>query len=335
MSQRRKRKKYIDYTNMDDILDRAMDKLDVEMSSIDDKLDSAMSDMDKKIERTMAAVNRVTAHGPYVPLKTKSKSTKSSGGSSISVGSRTPKEHSFSFRSNDGNHITVKYNSNTDYSIQTDGDLNFTSSFTKDIRRRIIEDAAGSIIPEESGNDLPAHVQKACQQIERMRAGKPVTSQTQSKHRQSRKNKVSITDRYFMEDPGPVENIWSEDMFGNLKRPLSDDLRMDTKVRVSSRPGLSCVLLSKHPKYQVFADGVEVYMCEMEGTMRLTKAETWLGNWSDEELHFLQEALKGIVALHLNSKYHDETLSVLDKRLSKQRDGDGDVGDSVGTDGGS
>ena len=66
-----------------------------------------------------------------------------------------------------------------------------------------------------------------------------------------------------------------------------------------------------------------------------TFIEAWLKNWTDEEQYFLQQALTGIVALQLNRKYHDETLSVLDKRLSKQRDGDGDVGDSVGADGGS
>jgi hypothetical protein len=196
-----------------------------------------------------------------------------------------------------------------------------------------LEHVAGSIVTKKNPGGVPDHILKAAQKISDIGRGTRKTKQT-----------VTFTDRYFMEDPGPVENIWSEDMFGNLKQPLSEDLRMDTKVRVSSRPGLSCVLLPNHPKYQVFVDGNEVYMHKIEDmmyrtTMMPSSASTfigaWIKNWTDEEIYFLQQALKGIVALNLNRKYHDETLSVLDKRLSNQHNSNSDVGDSVDSDGGS
>ncbi len=186
-----------------------------------------------------------------------------------------------------------------------------------------------------AANGVTDHVLKAAQQIQDMKRG-----------RRTKKQTVTFTDRYMMEDPGPAEYVWSEDVFGNLKQPITESLRLDTKVRVSSRPVLSELFLPNHPKYQVFVGNDEVHMQKMEEMMYRSSlmgsgnnggifVESWLKGWTNEEVHFLQQALKGITALKLNRKYHDETLSVLDKRLSKQRDGDGDVGDSVGTDGGS
>jgi hypothetical protein len=110
---------------------------------------------------------------------------------------------------------------------------------------------------------------------------------------------------------------------------------------VAERSGLSALLLPNHPKYQVFIKDTEIWMCKMEDMMYRASMiagneavfiKSWTNKWTAEEARFLQQALQGIVALNLNSKYHDETLSVLDKRLSKQCDSSSDVGDSVDSD---
>lgn len=322
----------IDYNrDLDSLLNQSVAKLDENLANMDDRLDVAMGDMDQKLEKAMAAVKKVTAHSPYVPLKTK---VASKGGVTISMGSKAPRKHTFTFMSASNNRVTVNYNSENDYTIRTDGDLKFDMDFMTEIQQRIIDDVADSLVLRKNFGGVPDHVLKAARQISDMERG-------------TRKKKtITLSDRYMMEDPGPVENIWSEDMFGNLKQPISESLRMDTKVRVSSRPGLSGLFLPHHPKYQIFVGDMEVHMRKMEDMMYRSSlmgsgdnggifVESWLKQWTDEEVYFLREAMKGVVALRLNRKYHDETLSVLDKRLSKQCDGDGDVGDSVGVDGGS
>ncbi len=337
---KRKKAMHLDHDNMDDILDRAMGKLDDELASIDYKLDAAMDDMDAKLEKAMSAVKKATAHGP-LQKKHKHRNT---GGVSISMGSRTPKEHSFTFTSEEGSHVIVKYNNEADYSIQTDGDLNFTSSFTKDIRRRIIEDAAQYIIdtPSPRRHDsiynrdgtLSEHILKTAQDIAN-RARDTKVKQT-----------VTFTDKYTVQDPREVLrlNIWAENFLGSPIKSETPTITIDTKVRVAERSGLSALLLPNHPGYQVFIKDTEIWMCKMEDMMYRASLiagneavfiESWTNKWTAEEARFLQQALQGIVALNLNSKYHDETLSVLDKRLSKQRDSSSDVGDSVDIDGGS
>ena len=164
------------------------------------------------------------------------------------------------------------------------------------------------------------------------------------------KQTVTLTDRYTIQEPRESKremlslNVWVENFFGRPTKSETPKITIDTKVRVAERSRLGQLLLPNHPKYQVFIKDAEVWMCKMEDMMFRSSliagneavfVESWTKNWTAEESRFLQQALKGITALQLNCKYHDETLSVLNKRLSKQRDGDGDVGDSVGVDGGS
>ena len=336
---------------MDDLFAALDGSLERGLESMTDSLDSSMSDLDARIEKAMEAVNRATArvsgdlmaksavHSPYVLLNTNPVKPSSVN---ISMGDRNiPKEHSFSFVTKPNSKVTVRYNNEDDYSIQTDDSVSIDMAFLEMIQRRIINDVANAITKEKKHETLPAHIARACEQAEKMRKSFGSSHDTRRKRK---KDPFTISDRYIMEDPGPVENIWSEDFAGNTKETISDRLSMDTKVRVASRPGISAVLMPNHPKYQVFVGDTEVYMRKMEDMMYRSSMmpntadmfiEAWLKGWTDEEQYFLREALKGVVALRLNRKYHDETLSVLDKRLSKQRDGDGDVGDSVGADGGS